>query len=91
MENLSGVGGGERLLQVFLVGRYEWLRRLRLLRDRPMGPVHLRRSQGQRGDRAYRQRLRHQHRTVVAGLSVHRGRRESRRGFGVRAVIHLWR
>src|ERR1700730_10998545 len=26
-----GVGGGERLLQVFLVGRYEWLRRPRLL------------------------------------------------------------
>ncbi len=30
-------------------------------------------------------------RTVVAGLSVHRGRRESRRGFAVRAVIHSWR
>ena len=37
MENLSGVGGGGRLLQVFLVGRYVWLRRLRLLRDRPNG------------------------------------------------------
>src|SRR5215469_10903477 len=52
-----------------------------------MGPVHLRGAQSQGRDRAYRQRLRHQHRTVVAGLSVHRARRESRRGFAVRAVI----